>query len=265
MAYLMRRPSGRLAGVVERLWLVEDNGADLEPQVICPDGRTEVVLHLGDPMRERGSAGERLQPRFLLIGQMSRALAIVPTGRIAMVGARFAPGAMRNCLPIAQGELEGRIVGLDSVWSQWTRRTADAVAAAPRADARLQALERALEDLIPDRGVQPATAIDHAVASIEASGGRASLDRLAMEAGFSRRQLERRFRDDVGLSPALFARIVKFQRAFHALGTASGAQIAARCGYADQAHMVREMRRFGGATPGTLASLDAGLTKFFTD
>ena len=84
---------------------------------------------------------------------------------------------------------------------------------------------------------------------LRASGGTASVTRVAIATGISRRQLERRFREQVGLPPRTFARIVRFQRAFHALGRESGAAIAARCGYADQAHLVREVRRFGGQTP----------------
>ncbi len=262
MGYLARLPAGRLAGVIERLWLVEEEGAGAEPHAICPDGRNEIVLHLGDPMWQREAEGDRLQPRFLLVGQMARAITVVPSGRISMLGARFAPGALRRCLLAPQGELTGRIVDAAEVWSRWTRETADRLSDAASASDRLTVLEEAIARLLRPEAETP-RGIASAVARLEATGGRASIAALARDAGISRRQFERRFQDEVGLPPRLFGRIVKFQRAFQALGRENGAAIAARCGYADQAHMVREIRRFAGTTPTTLATLDDELMAFF--
>jgi hypothetical protein len=60
----------------------------------------------------------------------------------------------------------------------------------------------------------------------------------------------------------LFGRIVRFQRAFSALGFECGAAIAARYGFADPAHLVHEIRRFAGQPPTALAEA-SGLTAFF--
>src|SRR5207344_3036381 len=71
----------------------------------------------------------------------------------------------------------------------------------------------------------------------------------------SDRQLERRFRAGVGVGPKLFSRIVRFQRVVRLArrsGQAGWAETAAHCGYADQAHLVRDVRAFSGATPAAL-------------
>jgi len=255
MSFTTRRPAARLRGVIDRLWHIED--AAPSPAIICPDGRTEIVLHLGAPMRG--------QHRHLLVGQMDGPVTIIPSGPVAMVGARFRPGALHKVLPVAQDRLAGQILDLESVWQHWTRRAAERVAAADEADARLAVFESVLEEIVPleiaptsDRG------LDATLIRLRASGGTAAIERLASEAGLSRRQFERRFREYVGLPPRLFGRIVKFQRAFRLLGVDGGASIAARCGYADQAHLVREVRRFAGETPSVLAAAD-GLTVFFRE
>ena len=265
MAYTARPPSGRLRGIVDRLWHVEDAGPSAMAETICPDGRTEIVLHIGDPMRARVGSAWRMQPRHLLVGQMAAPITVVPTGRVAMVGARLAPGALHCVSGIPQGRLTGQVHDLESLWSRWTRRTAERVGNVDEPGARLVAFELALESLIP-RDVLENTdrALDRSVAQLEVAGGRAKIDRLAHEAGISRRQFERRFFEHVGLPPRMFGRIIRFQRAFHALGTESGAAIAAGCGFSDQAHLVREIRRFSGQTPTVLAEA-SGLTAFFRD
>jgi AraC-like DNA-binding protein len=263
MSFQIRRPAGRLHGIVDRLWRIDDAIAgDLVPETICPDGRTEIVLHLGDPMRQLVEGAEVDQPRNLLVAQMEGPVTIVPTGRMSMVGARLVEGALHRLLPVPQDRLAGCILDLESVWSAWVRSTADRVASEPSATAGLDVFERALETLLPDAPSLDARSMDAAIARLRASGGNISIERLAFACGLSRRQFERRFRERVGLSPRLFGRIVRFQRAFRHLGTDSGAAIAARCGYADQAHLVREIRRFGGQTPTALAEAD-GLSAFF--
>jgi transcriptional regulator GlxA family with amidase domain len=63
-----------------------------------------------------------------------------------------------------------------------------------------------------------------------------------------------RFRDHVGLPPKAAARVIRLDRAVAALlsGTPRIAEVAAACGYADQAHLGRELRELGGVTPGQL-------------
>jgi AraC-like DNA-binding protein len=266
MAFLERPPRGRLRGVVERLWLVDDPAPSADAEPICPDGTTEIVLHVAEPMRERRSGVERLQPRVLLVGQMQAPIVIAPSGRVSMVGARFAAGAFRRVVRLRQDRLAGAIHDLEPLLPIWTRETVDRVAATTEIGARLDVFEAALERIVPDT-IDPASrAMQRVVARMRFHGGHAAIDGLAREAGVSRRQFERRFREQVGLSPQVFARILKFQQAFAALTapvvTETGADIAARCGYADQAHMVREIRRFAGQTPTVLARAE-GLTAFF--
>jgi AraC-like DNA-binding protein len=257
MSFLECRPSGRLRGIVDRLWRVDDDAGDVSPETICPDGRTEIVL------RQRLGDRDTCQPRNLLVAQMEGPVTIVSTGRVSMVGARLVAGALHRLLPVPQDRLTGQILDLESVWQSWARSTSDRIASAPSAARGLEAFERALEALVPDVSLDPdVRAMDAAIAALRASGGNARIERLAHATGLGRRQFERRFAERVGLSPRLFGRIVRFQRAFRHLGAESGAAIAARCGYADQAHLVREVRRFAGQTPTALTDAD-GLTAFF--
>jgi AraC-like DNA-binding protein len=257
VSYITRRPSARLAGVVERVWRVEDPAPSGAPESICPDGCAEIVIHLGEPMHS--------QPRHLLVGQMDAPLTVMAAGRVAMVGARLTPAGLHRLLPMAQYRLAGQIIALDSVWKDWTRRTADQVACAGDPLVELERFERALEVLVADAAAHRRDrGIEAALLALRRRGGPLSIEALAHASNISRRQFERRFREQVGLSPNLFGRIIRFQHAFHALGHEPGAALAARLGFADQAHLVREIRRFSGQTPTLLASAD-GLTSFFAN
>ena len=262
MSYVARPPAGVLRGLVDRLWSVEEIGV-ASPETICPDGRSEIVLHIGDPMAERVGVRDVCQPRHLLVGQMTLPITIVPTGRMVMVGARFAPDAMYHFMSMEQDAIVGQVLDLELVWSRWTRETAEMLSEVSGPVERLAVLERELERLLSmTPHTRSSRSMKGAISQLEASCGSVSIDRLALAYGLSRRQFERCFREQVGLSPRLFGRIARFQRAFNALGVESGADIAARYGFADQAHLVHEIRRFAGQPPTALAEA-SGLTAFF--
>jgi AraC-like DNA-binding protein len=91
----------------------------------------------------------------------------------------------------------------------------------------------------------------------------------------SARQLERRFRHATGIPPKLFGRMRRFQRVFHALESPDGrwaespygrwADVALRCGYYDQAHLIRDFRQFAGKPPAALLAGDSDLARHFLD
>lgn len=93
--------------------------------------------------------------------------------------------------------------------------------------------------------------------TVIASGGRTRVSSLASEIGWSRKHLAQRFSDAIGIGPKTLSRIVRFNRALSLSRQQEDdwAGIAADCGYADQAHLVREFRQLAGETPSALAAL----------
>ncbi len=83
-------------------------------------------------------------------------------------------------------------------------------------------------------------------------GGVERIPVLASSAGLSMRQFERRFKQQVGLGPKLFARIARFEAVMDQMARSasqSWTSVAHRFGYFDQMHMVHEFAQFTGQTP----------------
>lgn len=82
--------------------------------------------------------------------------------------------------------------------------------------------------------------------------GRCSIQQLAQHSGLSLRHFERRFLNEIGMRPKLFARITRFQMALdqklHS-PCRSWLNISHELGYHDQMHMIRDFQGLGGATP----------------
>ena len=84
----------------------------------------------------------------------------------------------------------------------------------------------------------------------------ARIEQLANRVNLSPRQLQRRFNAAVGYGPKMFQSVLRFQRLLGLIGRADMpytlAEAAVVLGYADQAHMTREVQRFARRSPTTL-------------
>ena len=97
-----------------------------------------------------------------------------------------------------------------------------------------------------------------AVGRIFRSEGKLRIDALADSLGTSRRNLERLFSLQLGFSPKSLCDVLRFQSAMRMAQTRDAgnwADIACAAGYFDQSHLIRDFRRFSGATP---TGLDTG-------
>lgn len=117
--------------------------------------------------------------------------------------------------------------------------------------------------LHPDKVVAPE--LSYSWKTLVQSGGEAPISTLAAETGWSRQHLTRRFRNEFGLRPKLAARVIRFERARRMIRQTpsfiSLAQVAATCGYYDQAHLNRDFAELAGCSPTTwLAEEDGAVT-----
>jgi AraC-like DNA-binding protein len=108
-------------------------------------------------------------------------------------------------------------------------------------------LIRRLGLVAPD--ITPAIA---AARDIIETKGQTKIETLAETVGLSRRQLERGFGQDIGFTPKLLSRLIRFEAATQELQkseTPDLAQIAFELGFYDQSHLTKEFHVFGQITP----------------
>lgn len=120
-------------------------------------------------------------------------------------------------------------------------------------DARFALLQAHLLDVLR-RGDGPRNEIGpelrEAWRVLRATAGRARVEQVAEHVGWSRRHLTARFSDEFGLSPKGVARVARFEAARALVDSRVPlATVAARAGYADQAHLNRDWRALAGQTP----------------
>ncbi|MEV6957978.1 helix-turn-helix domain-containing protein [Streptomyces sp. NPDC051207] len=167
----------------------------------------------------------------------------------AWAGVRFFPGTAPALLGVPAHELRDRRVPLADLWpAPLVRRLTAQVDAAgdPAAGLEDLALRRAAET----GAGAPDALLRHLVTGLAA--GR-PVGAVAGELGLTARQLHRRALTAFGYGPKTLARVLRLQRALAlARSGVPLAATAARAGFADQAHLTRDVRDLTGLTPSEL-------------
>ena len=158
-------------------------------------------------------------------------------------GLRFAPGTGPTVLGLPAHDLTDRRVPLSSLWPQSrVRELTDRVAAA-RTPARV--LEAIAAERLED--VDPPDPVVFAISDALRTGR--SVAATAERVGYSERQLHRRCRTAFGYGPKTLARVLRMDGALRlARSGLPLADVGATAGYADQAHLARDVKDLTGVT-----------------
>ena len=262
MRYREVAPSPELARYVQCYWFLSgSDGAAGGVQPILPDGRMELVINLGDAFRRAIEDGWELQPQAMIVGQMGRPVVVEPTGLVDIVGVRFHPWGARAFIETPMDRFREELPGLGDVSTRLSRVVRD-YEGDLRERRTVASLERMLLSAVRrQRGTDDL--VESAARLIVGARGLGSVAATAREVGLTGRQLERRFLDGVGIGPKRLSRILRFQQALMASleqSKPNWARIAARCGYFDQTHLIRDFREFSGYSPTTLQLNEDSLT-----
>ncbi len=260
-------PEG-LRAHVECIWTLEGDRADFmaRPDPILPDGCVEWIVNLGDPVHEILPDGSRrLQERRFVLGQMTTCVQIEPQGAVRFVGMRFHPAGAAPCLRASMQDLAGRCIPADEAWRELDRALEQRLDPHGSREELVHAAEEALLEQVP-QDARPDPLAAAASGALLRSHGRVPIERLAADLGTTSRTIERAFREHVGLTPKMLARVLRFQSVFARTRDprASWADVAVECGYYDQAHLIRDFRQFARLTPIELTRLERPLTEAFT-
>lgn len=203
---------------------------------VVPDGCSDLILVEGQ--------------LFVVGPDQTAAFPAIASGS-TIVGLRFRPGSAMHWLKTPLSHLVGQTVPLEAFWGRQALEIEDRLAECGAAD-RLEILLRTLR--------QQAATVERPHAEMRAlfcwlsqsDPRRASIRRFAASSAVSERTLRRRSLDSFGYGPKTLERVLRFQRLLTLMGRQKPVQLAdfaAESGYADQAHMSREVRELSGLTP----------------
>lgn len=232
-------PDAALRDHVRCVWVNDLSKSQNEWIRVVPDGCADIVW-TGTSLLVAGPDTQSILDR------LPRAAVVV--------GLRFHPGAALSWLGAPLSEIVNSRVALAEFWRSDAECLFDKVSGTRGAPEIASTLESFLLKRLA--GIGP---VDRQISFLRGAAGdychpsRMSVDRLAGCMGMSERTLRRRCLDAFGYGFKTLDRVLRFQRFVRLAAHASKdslAELAARAGYADQAHLTREVQRMSGATAG---------------
>jgi AraC-like DNA-binding protein len=200
-----------------------------------------------------------------LVGTMTAPFLSDAADRVDLLGVRFRPGESFALIGVPVHQATDRIVPLEDALGAVAGSLADELSSLPDAPSRISALDGRLT-LLRDRARAADPRVRRAVRFIERSPAFVRVAHLARDVGLSERQLERAFALRVGVGPKALLRVARLQALLPQLeriDRAPWAALAFDLGYADQAHMIREVRRLAGMSPAALARQRSTMSDLF--
>lgn len=258
--YVSGRPHRALTG------LVLDYGGYVEVSRVpvrrrqAPTGALTLILSFGPPLRLHGPAGPSV-PSSFFAGMHDAAVVTEFVGVQRGVQVNLTPLGGYVLLGMSMDAFTNQVPHLDELAVPALSALPEQLADAPDWPARFARVDAALLGLRAAARRLPDPEVSWAWRQLRRTDGSAGVAELAEGTGWSRRHLLNRFRDQVGLTPKIAGRVLRFERAARLLvpvladgGPGAPAElsistVAAECGYADHAHMIREFRALAGVTP----------------
>lgn len=245
-----------LADVVERIIGYQENGQALRQAPEMAALVVTLVINLSDPFEiafGRSPTAENryasftsgLYPGFLLINS---------TGAAQCVQIDFTPLGAYRFFDLPMSELAGIMVTLEDLNDSGICELREQIACQRDWSVRLGLVEDFVRRRIR-RSRAAVAPVQMAYETILKHGGLARIGEIAASLDWSRKHLNQRFRELVGVGPKTVSRMVRFNNAVRIANSGvsnSWADIAYAAGYADQAHLAREIMEFSGSTPSRL-------------
>jgi AraC-like DNA-binding protein len=262
--YLQREPVGPLRRYVELLWYAKGMST-YRSERIAPTGSTVLGIVLGDAILQipRNGAGEPYSAvEGFVIAPHDQPIINAPTGLTHCVGIVTTAIGCRAALGIDPAGLRGRVTPATG-WRGFEGLRSE-LRAVPAGDLSGATALRMVEDTLAAGCTQdsPALARSERVVAMLLADPAASIAGIAAGLGISHGHLDREFTRVTGLGPRTFGRILRLRRLVESIdvyGTVHWTSLAAELGWFDQAHLIRDFKRFTGVTPSQyLASQRSG-------
>lgn len=277
--YIEQKPSAALKAYVACYWefgpanrVVEGNlAASYEdtallslPQEetmerVLPDGCTDILLEY-DPVNKRQElsyCGTFTQP-FVSARQAG--------SETRIFAVRFFPGGAHYFHGMPTHLFTGGNYRLEDLWPESIAVIGERIMEAQNFNERVRIMDEYLNQLLLRQRTNDCDLMKNLLHRIFVSGGSVEVRELAEREAISERQINRKFGQWIGISPKKFSEVVRFQSVLRSIQSGGGldwTELALKHSFFDQAHLIRDFRRFYGDSPLTAAKDLRKLSDFY--
>jgi AraC-like DNA-binding protein len=255
MNYKTYQPHSDLGAFIKCYWTLEVPAeAGAQRQRIIPEGCLEMAFILGDDIKRYTSEDTFIiQPRAMVLGQITEPFFIEPIGYVNSFAVCFYPYGFANFVSTPIKDLANRETPLASLFGEETAgELGQRITEAKDAKARIEVIESFLFKRLNNQ-VSIDAIVKKTIDAMFLTKGNISIKSALHHDASKRRQLERNFTKQIGISPKQLGKVIRLQTALKMMLNQqheSLTAIAYDSDYYDQAHFIRDFKEFTGTTPG---------------
>ncbi|TGL19970.1 AraC family transcriptional regulator [Leptospira yanagawae] len=249
MDILFFKPPSHFESFVKEFWTWTEVKANDLPWIL-PSYECEMVFHLGDPPEVETESGEIFSlAKIHLVGPQTRRWRVLSQSDLNLVSIRFYVAGMYALFSRPGADLKNRFIEIP--WNEGL------IAELRNSKMKEEVVMRILSEFLSSFPGKPAEIPAYVrFAFIELTNPKTSITALTKKLGITRKQLERKFHEIVGLNPSEYRsvhRVLDLVRNPDHYQTNNPhlrlTDLAYHFEYADQSHFSNDFKRNSGSMP----------------
>jgi len=248
------KPPPSLAPYIELFWDARFNTKQehLYSQKVVPNGYIELIIHTTDVHCHLSKYGLwSPSPDYTIIGLFTSPYEVRFKDIVNVFGVRFKPEAIYNLFGIPASEFHQKYEDMESILGPDFHSFCSRLREAEDVKKQILLAENYFSEKL-QKIRNPLSYVNHAAEIIRKSNGFLRIEDLCNNVFIGLRQLQRQFKQVIGISPKMYMRISRLNTVNQLINDQkimNLTEIAFQCGYADQSHFIRDFKSIIGASP----------------
>jgi AraC-like DNA-binding protein len=269
MMYREVAPHPQLRKHIKCFWMLDHDygNSSHDHEHLWADAHTELIFTSGQRYSRQVRGRAVALPASFVVGPFQNELQLFCKGRVTLVAARFWPWGFHPFSNVPMRHVKNTVRSARSVLSEVAGAFERAMAVEHEPDAKLAQLEQAFLRFLASMPKPKLLSRPVAIGAMKTHGV-TRIGELQQNHRIQARRLERIFLEEIGVTPKIFCRIVRFNHAKSMIERNPDVdlrQLAYECGYADQSHFTRNFREMFGRTPAGFKALLKEAAKLLRD
>ncbi|MCB0706994.1 MAG: helix-turn-helix transcriptional regulator [Saprospiraceae bacterium] len=224
-----------------------------EEILFFPEGHFDLILQSDQDILYRSDSmlDWISRPRLFVGGLHSRSYSVKPARKNThLISIQFKANGANYFIPEKLHLYKNKIIDLLDVFNVRQLDKLEHVRITSDFPEILKELETFLLSIFRERADSP---VDTALALLQQQNGFCRMDELAWQTGISRSQFRKRFREEIGMSPKEYSKILRINAITRHLtnsnNTGNLTNLTYQLGYFDQSHLIKDFQSVAGMSP----------------